>query len=161
MKKALLTLTMVCALPISSLNAGWSDWIPSWRAEPVSSGVPEFPASASNLYKQAAQPVINLISPIRTEEKRQSLVESAKKWSAGAATSLGVLLMGALFKYRRSYPGGPVRWKDLATSYGVLGAQAIPLGAQVFPRLRQVQGDAICHSSFSNCWSCMCYEGRL
>ncbi len=88
MKKALiLTLTMACALPISSLNAaGWRDYIPSlpslpsWQAQPEPSGVPAFPESASQEYKDTAQQVMNDLSAIKTEEKKQNLVESAKKW---------------------------------------------------------------------------------
>ncbi len=59
MKKALLTLTMVCALPISSLNAGLSDWMPSaWKKE----------ASA---------------------ETKQAHADSAKGYGLGAALALG------------------------------------------------------------------------
>ena len=60
MKKALLTLTMVCALPITSLHAGWGDYIPTtWKKE-------------------------------GTQAEKDALINSAKKWGCGAVAGLGI-----------------------------------------------------------------------
>ncbi len=71
MKKAfLLTLIMVCALPISSLNAGLSGWLPSsWTKE----------ASA---------------------ETKQAHVESAKGYGWGTALALGSSFLFEVLRFR-------------------------------------------------------------
>jgi len=82
MKKALLNLAMICSLPMSSIHAGWRDWLPtlsSWQIS-VPSGIFPIPNEASQLYKNDVQPVIDTISAIKTEEKRQNLINSAKKY---------------------------------------------------------------------------------
>ncbi len=96
MKKALLTLTMVCTLPISSLNAGWRDWLPTlpaWQAQPEPSGAPAFKENDgySDDYKQAAQPIMNIKGQIKTQEKRQTYLDTAKKdgyYTVGAIVSI-------------------------------------------------------------------------
>ncbi len=80
MKKALLTLTMVCALPISSLNAGLSNWMPSsWTKE----------ASA---------------------ETKQAHVDSAKGYGWGTALALGstALFLAATLKTSPATLTGPI-----------------------------------------------------
>ena len=103
MKRALLTLTMVCALPISSLNAGWNDWmptLPSWRAQPEPSGAPAFKENdgCSDDYKQAARPIMNTMGQINTQKKCQSYLDAAKKygWYTAAGIGSAALLLATI-----------------------------------------------------------------
>ena len=70
MKKALLTLTMVCALPISSLHAGYFS-SPDYDDESDPSKV-----SASHYSKSKAQ------------AQAQAYVDSAKKWGLAALAGM-------------------------------------------------------------------------
>ena len=102
MKKALLTLAMVCALPISSLNARWYERMPilsSWMAVDEPDGVPGVPAESSEKYKELATPVIEAINKIKTEKKRQVYIDLAKQNALCAAARAGVMTFSLCLKH--------------------------------------------------------------
>ncbi len=96
MKKALLTLTMICAMPISSLNAGWfsnseaeSDSTPQAQAQAYVDSAKKWGFAA------VASPVIGLVCAVATLP-----AESGGDYTRG----LNVTFMAILNTYRFIVP---------------------------------------------------------
>ncbi len=88
MKKTLLALSLICALSIPSIHAGVWDYLPWSSTLPI-------PESASQEYHDAAKAFDTSVSNIRTEERRQDFIYSAKKNALITIAALG----GATFCY--------------------------------------------------------------
>ncbi len=101
-KALLLTLSILCGLPALSLHAGWHERLQAlsfvWAADELN-GVPAIPAtSSSENYKELATPVMQAISKLKGEQKRQAHIDSAKQNTLCTAARAGILATSMCLK---------------------------------------------------------------
>ncbi len=89
MKKALLTLSIICTLPMTLVHADWSDW---WKA------IPNFPEAASEEYRTQVSVFSGILNNIEAEKLHRLNVKSTVFFALCSATTLaGIYFCGTRF----------------------------------------------------------------